>query len=462
MGPPIGNPAHLDGVFEDTVGCLRRLHHIYGNCVAYPKSEWLTVFAFGPEFNYPTFSDAQHFHLSGYPGPRGSAQRLFKYGLFGLNGDTQLRHRRLLMPPFSKGAVDGSFAPMAALTDRALAAWRPGDVVDLGALCREFALQVTGRLLFGLEDFTAAHAIADTFNDWLDHYHMVLFAANLPIDLPAGAYERMMAAAEHLVGQLRQVLTVKRRTMRSDDRDILAILLRAQDAGHLADQEVIGEMLTLVNAAYQTTSFGLMWTLFLLAQHPVAARTLLDEQRGIVGPDPLTAEHLPRLNYLNFAIKEALRILPPVVYTQRWATDTAPFGRYTLPRFSMVIPSYYVSHHLPEIFASPEMFDPERWVGATYSPWEYLPFSAGPRMCMGATFATLLFKIAVTAIWRRFRLEVVPGSTINRHANLTLGLAGRLPVRLHAQDGRFTTSPVSGDILEMVTLPLPPVERRVA
>ncbi|MFO0928781.1 MAG: cytochrome P450 [Gemmataceae bacterium] len=462
MEPPIGKAADLDGVFEDTVGCLRRLHHLYGNCVAYPKSEWLTVFAFGPEFNYPTFSDAHLFHLSGYPGPKGSSQRLFKYGLFGLNGDIQLKHRRLLMPTFSKGAVDGSFAPMAELTDRALAEWRLGDTVDLGATCKEFALQVTGRLLFGLEDFEAAHAVADTFNDWLDHYHMVLFAANLPIDLPAGAYERMMDAADRLVGHLRQILAFKRRTMRPDDRDILAILLRSQDAGVLSDAEVIGEMLTLVNAAYQTTSFGLMWTLFLLAQHPTAARTLLEEQRGIVGADALTPEHLPRLNYLNYAIKEALRILPPVVYTQRWATDTAPFGRYTLPKYSMVIPSYYVSHHLPEVFARPETFAPERWVGATFSPWEYLPFSAGPRMCMGATFATLLFKIAVTAIWRRFRLEVMPGATVNRHANLTLGITGTLPVRLHAQDGRFTTSPVSGDILEMVTLPLPAVERRAA
>ena len=112
--------------------------------------------------------------------------------------------------------------------------------------------------------------------------------------------------------------------------------------------------------------------------------------------------------------------------------------------------------------SDPEKFQPERWLEADVSPYAYLPFSAGPRMCMGAAFATLLFKIAVSAIWQRFRLEVVPGACINRHANLTLGIEHPLPVRLYAQDGRFTCSPITGNVLEMVQLPTVADERRAA
>ena len=462
MQLPVGDPVHLEDLFGDSVACLSRLYRVYGNCVAFQSGETPTVFAFGPEFNYPVFSDANLFHHRGIPGPKNSSQRLFKYGLFGLNGEQQVRHRRMLMPLFQKSAIDGSFHAMLALIDQTLAGWRVGQVVDLAGSMKDFSLQVTGRMLFGLKEFTSAHAVADAFQVWLDHYHTMLFAANLPVEIPPGVYERMLDAADRLVGHIKDIIKQKRRTLRPGQADVLAILLNAQDSGLLGEQEVVGEMLTMLNAAYQTTSVGLTWTLFLLAQHPQAAQAVLAEQKSVLADHPLASTHLPRLNWLNCVVKECLRLFPPVIYSQRTATDRAPFGRYTLPRNSMVVPSFYISHRMPEVFAEPEKFQPERWLDAEVSPYAYLPFSTGSRMCMGTAFATLLFKIAVSVIWQRFRLEVVPGACINRHANLTLGVEDTLPVRLHTQDGRFTCSPVTGNVLEMVELPMARGERRAA
>jgi cytochrome P450 len=462
MDLPLGDPAYLEDLLADSVGGLNRLHHAYGKCVAFPNNDWYTVFAFGPECNYPVFTDTRVYHQAGYPGPKGRGQRQFMFGLFGLSGEQQMRHRRLLMPPFRKESVERSFDALSAVVDHSLAGWRPGSILDLRGCMQDLSLQITGRLLFGLDDVGSLRTVAAVFQRWLDAYHKVLFAANLPVAAPQGCYEEMLEASDELVEHFQELVRGKRQTLQATDEDIFALLLRAFDCGQIAERELIGEMHTMINAAYQTTSFALMWMLFLLAQHPHAAQALLEEQHHLLADASLTGEELPRLDYLNCVIKESLRILPSVVYTQRWVTENTMLAGYQVPRGCMVFTSYYVTHHMAELFPEPEQFLPERWQGREVSPYAYLPFSAGARMCMGAAFATLLFKIALTKIWQRFRLEVLPGVRIDRHANLTLGVQKTLPVRLHVQDGRFGRSAIAGDVLEMVALPGAPSLRQAA
>lgn len=462
MDLPIGDPVDLEDVLADSVAGMRRLQRIYGNCVAFRNSDWYTIFAFGLECNYSVFTDTRVYHQAGYPGPKGSAQRQFMYGLFGLSGEVQTQHRRLLMPPFRKDTVERSFGAMVEVVEQALANWRPGATLDLAAAMQELSLLVTGRLLFGLNDVEPLRGVAGVFRRWLDAYHRVLFSANLPLPSPPGSYETMLASADQLAARFHELIERKRQDLRPEDMDVFALLLRAFDAGQLSEREMIGEMHTMINAAYQTTSFALMWMLFLIAEHPQAAHELLGEQRRLIGDNALTLDRLPGLDYLNAVVKESLRILPSVVYTQRFATENAVLAGHDVPRGSMIFTSYYVTHHLPELFPEPERFWPERWQAGDVSPYAYLPFSAGSRMCMGAGFATLLFKIALTMIAQRFRLEVLPGTHIDRHANLTLGARGPLPVRLHEQDGNFSASPITGNMLEMVSLPAMPELRRAA
>ena len=114
---PIGRAEDLHDLCDDTVGCMSRLHRRYGGLVAFPNGPDLAVFACGAEANQAVLSDPSTFHFCGAPGPRGSAQRLFTLGLFGLNGATQQQHRRLLLPALSKPAVGDSAAAMAGLID---------------------------------------------------------------------------------------------------------------------------------------------------------------------------------------------------------------------------------------------------------------------------------------------------------------------------------------------------------
>jgi cytochrome P450 len=183
----------------------------------------------------------------------------------------------------------------------------------------------------------------------------------------------------------------------------------------------------------------------MLAQHPGVLRRLDADWHST-----------DRSDFLDRVIRESLRVLSPVVFVMRRSVRPSVLARHSLPEGTAVFHNLYMTHHLPELFPHPERFDPDRWLWQHVSPFTYAPFAAGPRMCLGATFSLQLFQIAVPAISSRFRLVLTPGTAVNRHSSLTLGVDGSLPVTLHAADGRFTAAPLTGNIHEMVELPYAP------
>lgn len=457
--PPIGRPEHLEGFLHDSVGCLRKLQQIYGTAVAFRKDQGHVLFAFGPEYNRVLHVDPELFHtISGFPGPKNSSHRRFGNGLFATNGERHQQHRRLLMPPFRKEAVESYRGRFVALTEDLIAGWRPGQVVDMAAAIKDFALRLTGTVLFGLGDAAAARAVEPVFEEWLELSHSVFFGSVLPIDYPVEDYDHMLDAAARLEARLKEVIR-QRAARGTDGADLLALLLRLRAAGQFTEAEVQGQLHTLFNAAYHTTTSALTWVLFLLAQHGDVLAELLDDLNG--GADDGSPAGGP-LPLLDRVIKESLRLLPPVVYAPRLSKRPAELGEYRVPAETMVVCSHYVTHHLPTCYPEPERFLPDRWLSATTPLYAYLPFGAGPRMCLGTPFALLLLKIAVPLIFQRRRLTVVPGTRIDRHATLTLGTRSVLPMVVARADGRFSTSAVEGDIHEMVHLPRPTIHTAAA
>jgi cytochrome P450 len=443
---PIGSPDMLHDLDGDTLGCTSRLHRTYGPIVGYRKGSDLTVFCCGAEAGYAVFSEPDTFHVFGHPGTKNTAQRRFGLGLFGINGAVQRQHRRLLMPAVRKEAVEASAEAMSQVIDEFLGEWRVGQRIDLYAAMKELSLRVAGRLLFGLDDFAVARDVAIAFQNWLDNYITAVFALSLPVTMPAARYQRWLEAGNRMEVYLKQLIKLRRSHLRDGQHDLLALLLRACDAGQISESEVIGEMQTLFNASYQTTASGLTWTLLLLTQHPGVLRRLNDDWRS--------GEHS---DLLDRVIRESLRVLSPVVFVMRRSVRPSVIGRHSLPEGTVVFHNLYMTHHLPELFPQPERFDPDRWSWQHVSPFTYAPFAAGPRMCLGATFSLQLFQIAVPAILRRFRLVMAPGTAVIRHSSLTLGVDGSLPVTLQAPDGRFTVVPLTGNIHEMVELPYAPM-----
>ena len=454
--PVLGSPSWVEDIGLDTVGALSRAYRLGGELVAIPKGDDRTYLAFHPAHVKSVLIDPETFNVIGAPGPRRSAQRRFSLGLLGLNGPQHLRHRRLLMPALGKPAVAGHVDGIARVVDRHLANWREGQTLDLAREMRLLALSLAGKLLLGLDEFPGAAEIAGAFQRWVQAYVGISFATVLPVEPSPGAYQQLLDSAEELDSYFRALVDYRRKTLRDDQQDMFAILLRAHGQGALSEDELLGELHTLVNASYQTTASALMWTLLLLALHPYPARDLaseLHEHDGLPAGTDSALEHV---------IKESMRILPPVAYTVKQAFKPSRLGTLPVPMGTVVILSFYVTHHLPAFYPEPERFLPERWRGFSPSPWAYFPYSSGPRMCLGAGFAHQVLRAGVGSVWRRFRLSVASHTVIDRASSITLGSRQAVPVTLHAQDGRGSTTPVLGDIHEMVQLPAAEAERRAA
>jgi cytochrome P450 len=234
----------------------------------------------------------------------------------------------------------------------------------------------------------------------------------------------------------------------------MATLLRAHGREHekLGRDELLGQTSVLLAAAYETTAMALTWTLFLLAQHPAVASALLAEiNREVTGDSP-SAEQLNRLELLERVIKESLRLFPPACFGSRVAVSAAELGGVPIPKGTNIFFSHYITHRLPELFEDPARFKPERWMGADPSQYAYLPFGAGPRKCIGATYSKFVIKVAVAMIFKRYRLTVEPHAVINRAVKIILFPKRGIPMQVFPQDGEFRASHVGGNVNEMLAL----------
>ncbi|MCE7989827.1 MAG: cytochrome P450, partial [Caldilinea sp. CFX5] len=218
------------------------------------------------------------------------------------------------------------------------------------------------------------------------------------------------------------------------------------------DEEVIANAVILFLAGHETSANALSWALFLLSQHPEVAQALYAELDTHLGGAPPRLDQLGDLRLLDGVINEALRLFPPLAYIMRTAQEPFVMDGYHVAAKSSVMISHYMTHRLPAIYEEPDRFLPQRWFTLKPSPYEYIPFSAGPRLCIGAQFAMLEMKLTLATILQRFRLAPPVNASIKTSINFLLRVK-QMPMIVHAQDGQFTKTPVRGDVLKLVSLP---------
>jgi len=361
----------------------------------------------------------------------------------------------MILPPFQRAAV-GSYLPeMAAIIDACLDSWSEHRPVDMHKLTRRLALNLSSHFLFGSNDREGSARLSGALENFVTHA-AAHGAALVPLNLPGLPYRSMLRFAEDLERLILEAIELKRRPG-NNGRDVLSIMVQAStgDEAAFAESELPGHTVFMFGASFETGANAIGWTLFLIAQHPNIAQELLDELESAQLSEPPSLDQLDRLRLLNAVIDESMRLLPPVPYTIRTVASRADLDGLPLRRGDRVTISHYMTHHMPDVFPEPNRFKPERWFDLKPDPYIYLPFSAGPRLCVGYHFAMAEIRLALVKIMRRFRMTVVPGSRIDRKVRVTMNPAFGLPMTLCRQDRAFKTSPVSGQIHEMVDLPAP-------
>lgn len=455
---------NLRELIDDRLNFLRQLSTapplLRGRALQMPL-----VFANTPELCHEVLvTKAPHFEKS--PGFRLVLHYLAGQGLFTSEGDLWKRQRKLMAPIFQPSALGPYGRTMTGCARRAVERWRDGETIDLAREMTRVTMAVVGDTLFGADTFDEADSLGEALTDalqWtsdnigspmvgahialsdlandlaprvpprlLRPYHRLQDRLREPFLMAGSRSPRLQAGIERLDARMQEMIDERRRATAPAQADLLTRLLRARDdedgLGAMSDRQVRDEAITLFVAGHETTATALAWAFYLLARHPDALARAQAEADGFDDErDTFTTSRLP---YLTRVFKEALRLYPPVVILPRRTLDEVAIGGYTLAPRTLVFVNPYTIHHRPDVYPDPDRFDPDRWLPereASRPRSSFLPFGAGPRVCIGIHFALMEGPLILATILRRTRLAIDPRREIIPGDFATIRPAGGVP-----------------------------------
>ncbi len=218
--------------------------------------------------------------------------------------------------------------------------------------------------------------------------------------------------AENIIAKRKEVLGADESHATKKYLDFLDILLVARDeeGKGLSDLEIRNEVDTFMFEGHDTTTSGMSWTLYCLAQNPEHQEKIREEVRDILkGRTRLEHEDLKHLNYTMWCIKEAMRLYPPVFSFYRKTNSEIKMGEYTIPSDVIIAVSTFTIHRNPAIWENPAEFNPLRFHPDNvdkHGPYDYIPFSAGIRNCIGQVFAMNEMKVVIATLVNKFSFQV--------------------------------------------------------
>jgi cytochrome P450 len=343
------------------------------------------------------------------------------------DGDTWLRQRRLSQPAFHRERIAALSGQMAATTGELLERWQvyasSGQPVDVAAEMMRVALAIVGRALFSIDLSSEAGNLVEAVMVVLDH---IVWRARtfgmMPGFLPTARNLRFRAALRTL-DQAVYALIEERRCGAAAQADLLSMLVAAQDpetGTGMSERQLRDEVITLLVAGHETVASALAWTWYLLSQNPQAEAKLQAEVDALGGRAPTDPAQLA---YARMAFEEALRLYPPAWIITRRALADDELGGYAIPAGALVVLSPYTAHRDPAFWQEPECYDPERFSperSAGRPCFAYFPFGGGLRLCIGNTFALLEAQVVLSQVASRYRLELMPGQSIEVEPGVTL------------------------------------------
>ncbi len=455
---------------QDPIACMRGLHDEFGDLAVLEENGQRIAFVFSPEYNRQVLSNANTYHAQFFSlrGGRRSAQRRVTSGLLSMNGSEHRDNRRIMMDVFTKRILPKYHDTICNLTDELMDGWEVGQQRDLNIDMVHFMLRMTTALLFGIDDAAYSVELGGKIDRWVRQNHEVGMGAFVAAPEFRDRYDELLTMAEELETSVQEMFTRHRaRPGSGQQSDVLSLMFKAQQSEQqLSDEKLIGHATLTFGAAHLTTAHTFSWTLFLLAQHPEVMQRLAEELSSQTSDGVPKFDELQSLSYLDCVIKESMRVLPASSYSQRITSEPTQLGPLNLPKGTPVIFSQYMTHHRGDLFEDPDTFRPERWQNLSPSAYEYLPFGAGPRMCIGAPLAMMEIRTALAVILKRFHFQMNANSTVNGQVISTmLGPTSTVEATLIPPGQLPVTVPVNGSVHNLVALPAaaqPEVRRKAA
>jgi cytochrome P450 len=352
-----------------------------------------------------------------------------------LDGLPHQRQRKLLMPPLHGERMRAYAQVMAETTVAELKRMPSGRAFSLHAHMQAITLDVILRTVFGLSAGPEMEALRAALVDFLVlPPAIVTFIPPRYLDFPLSPYRTFVKKRTAVHAQLDAVVRARRAAKDEGRTDVLSLLLAARDdAGQpMTDEELRDELITMLLAGHETTATSLSWAFALLLGHPQVLERLQAEVEGArLGDGSLDVSAVPKLEYTDAVIKEALRLRPILPDVVRKLTKPTRIAGYDIPAGVNLMPTIYLAHRRAETYPEPEAFKPERFIGAKIDSNAWLPFGGGVRRCLGMAFALYEMKIVLAQTLLHVKLKLAsekPPKVVRRA--ITLAPKGGTPVLL--------------------------------
>jgi cytochrome P450 len=327
-------------------------------------------------------------------------------GLLTSEGDVHKRHRKLLAPAFAPKRLAAYGETMVAETEAQVARWAPGQQIDLAEEMMQMTLAIAGRTLFSADVRSDASVVSHGLELAM---RATIASLGSPIQLgyewPLPRHLRMRRAVA-MLDEIVYRLIAEGRARGTDRGDVLSILLLArdeEDGTGLTDRQVRDEVMTLLLAGHETTANALAWTWHHLGSHPNAYAKLVEELDRL-GDRAVTADDLPALPWHLAVLEESMRLSPPAYALGREVIRDVEIGGHHFAKGALMVVNIRGIHRRADYFPDPDAFRPERMLAdakKTRPRHHYVPFGAGPRVCIGSHFALLEAQLALATMVRR-------------------------------------------------------------
>jgi len=427
---------HALSYVRDPLGYVRRTVDEYGPVVSVkmPRREG-TLLADPAAIEHVLAGNADNYRKGEFQ--RRELERLLGDGLLIAEGEAWENVRQTIQPAFYPGRIADYATTMVARTNRMIADWSAGETVDVADATSQLTLAVLGEVLFDV-DFSEATAIREAARAVTTRFAP---DGRLPVYVPdwvplprnrryRQAIDQLDAFVADLIERRRPDLTESVAPGDVDGNDTPTDLVSMLLAAGMDDNEVRDHLVTFLLAGHETTALALTYTLFCLATNPDEQASVAAEVTALDGR-PTAADDLPQTDR---AIREAMRLYPPVHLVMREAIDDDVVAGYHVPAGSLVLCSQWATHRRPALFANPAAFRPGRWESADVPDYAYFPFGGGPRVCIGRRFALLEARLVLATILQSFRVEPVT-TDLDLAASMTLAPTHPVEMRLVERDG---------------------------
>ena len=361
-------------------------------------------------------------------------------GLLSSDGELWREQRRIVAANFAPAAIEALVPNFARAAATAAEGWADGGVEDMAAQSTATTMRVIADSLFASDDRLITRAAMAHITAALEGVSEARLQVLL--GLPMMPWSRRGLRARRGQQFLRRTLTevVTDRLPDGGADDFLGKLIRALQEKFESDQALalaVDNAATFYLAGHETTANALTWTLYLLSEQPELQAQAAAEARQALAAGADDAQLPERLPLLRLILEESMRVYPPVPRFDREAVAPDRLGEAEVAPGDIVSIWPWIIHRHRRLWEEPDAFIPDRFAAGKSERhrFQYLPFGGGPRLCVGARFATVE-ALTILAHWlSRWHFAPIPGREVRLSGMVTLRPAGGLPLRLTSASG---------------------------